>query len=88
MGSFAANAFGVHDMLGNVWEWVGDCWNGPYEGAPRDGSAWGGSECVLPILRGGSWSDNPRIVRAASRIGNGTGYRSKLIGFRVARTLD
>jgi formylglycine-generating enzyme required for sulfatase activity/uncharacterized caspase-like protein len=93
VGSFAANAFGVHDMLGNVWEWVGDCWNDSYEGAPTDGSTFRGtpsrpSDCSQHVLRGGSWYHNPRIVRAANRIRNEAADRYYIIGFRVTRTLD
>ena len=56
VGSFAANAFGLHDVHGNVWEWVEDCWNGNYAGAPSDGSAWESGNCDGRVLRGGSWS--------------------------------
>ena len=87
VGSFKANAFGLHDMLGNVWEWVGDCGDGSYAGAPTDGSAWEArGECGLRVLRGGSWFDVPRILRAADRSWSTTGYRDDGAGFRVART--
>ena len=56
VGSFPANAFGLHDVHGNVREWVDDCWHGDYRGAPADGSAWtSGGECSRRVLRGGSW---------------------------------
>ena len=55
VGSFPANAWGLHDMHGNVREWVQDCWNGSYQGAPADGSAWESSNCSRRVLRGGSW---------------------------------
>ena len=55
VGSFSPNAWGVHDMHGNVWEWVEDCWNDSYVGAPSDGSAWESGECGYRVLRGGSW---------------------------------
>ena len=55
VGSFPANAWGLHDMHGNVWEWVRDCWNGSYAGAPVDGSAWLSGNCSGRVLRGGSW---------------------------------
>ncbi|MDX8394027.1 MAG: SUMF1/EgtB/PvdO family nonheme iron enzyme, partial [Mariprofundales bacterium] len=55
VGSFSANAFGLHDMHGNVWEWVSDCWNGSYANAPSDGTAWLSGNCKQRVLRGGSW---------------------------------
>ena len=68
VGSFSPNAFGLHDVHGNVWEWVGDCWNGSYAGAPSDGSAWTNSgDCGRRVLRGGSWLGVPRYLRSASR---------------------
>jgi len=97
VGSFVANGFGVHDMLGNVEEWAEDCWNDSYKGAPRDGSAWWSSDCRVRVLRGGSWQDGPEIVevfrlrdyaRAASRQWLVAEYKSNSLGFRVARTLD
>ena len=87
VGSYSANGFGLHDVHGNVWEWVEDCWNGSYLGAPVDGSAWESGDCSRRVLRGGSWSFIPRDLRSASRFGNSTGSRNDLIGFRVARTL-
>ena len=88
VGSFPANGFGLHDVHGNVWEWVEDCWHGNYGGAPSDGGAWtSGGNCDRRVLRGGSWNDGPRYLRAANRFANWTGYRSNYIGFRVARTL-
>ena len=87
VGSFSANAWGLHDMHGNVWEWVQDCWNGNYQGAPRDGSAWESGNCSLRILRGGSWNSPPWYLRAAYRGRDVTGDRLNDLGFRVARTL-
>ena len=87
VGQFPANGFGLHDVHGNVWEWVEDCWNGSYDGASRDGSAWSTGECELRVLRGGSWVSDPGFLRAAFRNGGATGGRSDLSGFRVARTL-
>ena len=86
VGSFAANAFGLHDVHGNVWEWVQDCWNDSYVGAPGDGSAWESVNCSLRVLRGGSWDDFPGGLRAAIRNRIVTGSRSNDAGFRVART--
>ena len=87
VGSFAANAFGVHDMHGNVSEWVEDCWNDGYAGAPSDNSAWLGGDCNLRVLRGGSKASNSMGLRSANRGRLTTGYRSYIRGFRVARTL-
>ena len=87
VGSFPANVWGLHDVHGNVMEWVQDCWNVSYQGAPRDGSAWESSNCLRRVLRGGSWSDEPRYLRSANRNKNYTRIRSSSGGFRVARTL-
>lgn len=87
VGSFPANAFGLHDVHGNVWEWVADCWNKSYRGAPTDGSAWTSGNCAIRVLRGGSWSSFPRNLRSANRLKLRAGVRFKSFGFRVARTL-
>ena len=87
VGSFQANGFGLHDVLGNVWEWTEDCWNGSYRGAPRDGSAWTSGDCGRRVLRGGSWVIFPGDLRSANRNGGSTGDRLNDAGFRVARTL-
>ena len=86
-GSFPANAFGVHDMHGNVREWVEDCWNLSYGGTPSDGSPWRSGNCSWRVLRGGSWNFYPRSLRSAFRYRNSTGFRNFYLGFRVARTL-
>ena len=87
VGSFGANAWGLHDMHGNVMELVEDCWNDSYAGAPADGSAWLRGNCDGRVLRGGSWIDAPSYLRAAYRYRNSTGIRYEINGFRVARTL-
>ena len=87
VGSFAANGFGLHDVHGNVWEWLQDCWNGTYAGAPADGSAWEQGDCNTRVLRGGSWYNYPRYLRSAFRPWYTTGNRYNLVGFRVARRL-
>ena len=87
VGSFAANAWGLHDMHGNVYEWVEDCWNRRYEGAPTDGSAWLSGRCRARVWRGGSWSNRYPYQRAANRRGEHTKTKSNILGFRVARTL-
>ena len=89
VGSFSANAFGLHDVHGNVWEWVEDCWHDNYSGAPTDGSArTSGGDCSRRVLRGGSWFANPRVVRSANRNWFPSSIRLINVGFRVARTLD
>ena len=85
-GSFAANAFGLYDMHGNVWEWVEDCWYS-YEGAPSDGSAWTSGDCEARVLRGGSWDSGPGGLRSANRLTLTPGTSGNFIGIRVARSL-
>ena len=87
VGSFGANGWKLHDMLGNVWEWTQDCWNDGYDGAPADGGAWKTGECSRRVLRGGSWDFGLWFVRAALRGGYDSDSRSSILGFRVARTL-
>jgi formylglycine-generating enzyme required for sulfatase activity len=82
------NGFGLHDMIGNVWEWTEDCWNENYAGAPTDGSSWQTGDCRLRVRRGGSWYGGPRNARSALR-GRGTlDNRVDDFGFRVARTFN
>jgi formylglycine-generating enzyme required for sulfatase activity len=87
VGSFAANAFGLHDMVGNVWEWTEDCWHESYQGAPTDGSPWTSGYCERRIVRGGSWNDHQHCLRSAYRGSPKSDGRSSYHGFRVARTL-
>ena len=87
VGSFEPNRFGLYDVHGNAWEWVQDCWNHSYRGAPRDGSAWERGDCSERVLRGGCWSCPPRSLRSAHRIRYSTGKRYSVFGFRIARTL-
>jgi formylglycine-generating enzyme required for sulfatase activity len=93
VGTKTANTFGLHDMHGNVWEWVQDCWADNYSaGQPSDGRAYtsmmGASVCASSVYRGGSWNDRPQFLRSANRIGNDPTFRSSSVGFRVARTLS
>ena len=81
------NAFGLHDMHGNVWEWTQDCWNAGYAGAPVDGRAWTGGDCGSRVLRGGSWGSSERDLRSAFRSSNTLGLRGSGYGFRLARSL-
>jgi formylglycine-generating enzyme required for sulfatase activity len=87
VGRFKANAFGLFDMIGNVWEWTQDCWNDSYAGAPKDGSAWLKGDCGRRVVRGGSWVYGPENARAAFRFRDGPGGRYSFLGFRLARTL-
>ena len=88
VGTFPANSFGLHEVHGNVWEWVEECYHENYHDAPSDGSAWvTGGNCEGRMLRGGSWDDLPWDLRSAVRGWVGSGLRSFYIGFRVARTL-
>ena len=85
VGSFRANAWGLHDMHGNVWEWVEDCWNDSYRGAPDDGSAWLNGDCSRRVMRGGSWFNNSWSMRSSNRGRFFRSYRSNNLGFRLAR---
>lgn len=87
IGSFRPNAFGLHDMAGNVWQWVEDCYTDSYQGAPKDGSARTRWTCEDRVLRAGSWNNRPRNLRASERLTDTPGHRISLYGFRVARTL-
>ena len=86
VGSFKPNAFGLHDMLGNVREWVEDC-KGNYAEAPTDGSALISSRCEQRIARGGGWIDGPTWVRSGYRHPLSANYVNYAVGFRIARDL-
>ena len=87
VGQKRANELGLHDMSGNVWERVQDCWNDSYRGAPDDGRAWERGKCGQRVVRGGSWFDGPWGLRSANRNWLATGSRFDDLGFRIARTL-
>ena len=85
VASFSANAFGLFDTAGNAAEWVEDCWNESYRGAPTDGSAWTKGHCAERVLRGGSFNNDPRYLRSAARFKYDAAVRYYANGFRVAR---
>lgn len=87
VGSFVANRYGLHDMAGNAWQWVQDCYRDSYAGAPADASvAVEGGDCSRRVLRGGSWNYWPQSLRSAVRYGVLPVNRGNDVGFRVART--
>ena len=103
VGSYRENAFGLHDMLGNVAEWVEDCWHDSYDGAPSDGSAriraseiaqseilekYPDGDCSIKIYRGGHWGSSFKEARVSSRVGLEMEHNSDNIGLRIVRTLQ
>jgi formylglycine-generating enzyme required for sulfatase activity len=86
VGSYAANAFGLYDMIGNVGEWTEDCSNGSYKDLPSDGEAAFGY-CKSRMVRGGSWLSTPTNARSARRFSLSTTSRFDHIGFRIATSL-
>ena len=87
VGSFPANAFGVYDMHGNVYEWVADCYHDDYKGAPADGSAWQEASCELVSIRGNDWGEAPIFSRSGNRNNAEPDNRGDWIGVRLAREL-
>ena len=86
-GAYPANGFGLHDVHGNVCEWVADVWHLSYLGAPAEGSAWnGGGE--LRVIRGGAWDDLPRLLRSSRRDCLPRHCRRDSVGFRIAVSLE
>ena len=89
VGRYGQNNFGLHDVLGNVWEWTQDCWHDEYDGAPADGRPWeraGRGNCNLRVSRGGAWATRPSSLRTAFRNRMPPDLRHSAFGFRVART--
>jgi formylglycine-generating enzyme required for sulfatase activity len=87
VGSFKANAIGLFDLLGNVWEWTEDCFYDDYLTAPSDGSARAGAGCQARAVRGGSWFSTGKSLRPAVRAKATDSARYDDVGFRVARVL-
>jgi formylglycine-generating enzyme required for sulfatase activity len=85
VGKKKANAWGLSDMHGYVWEWCQDGWHANYEGAPADGSAWENGETKDHVLRGGSWADPAETCRSAYRWHKPADFRSDAVGFRCVR---
>lgn len=88
VGSFLPNNFGLYDTIGNVWEWLQDCWNDSYFNAPEDGSSWDTGDCSNRGTRGGSWLNDPRFLRSAHRNRLFRLYRKYNTGFRVVREFN
>ncbi len=86
-GYFPANGFGLHDMAGNVSEWVADCWHANYMRAPTDGSAWNNPGCQRRVVRGGYWAGAPKQSRSAARLFADASLHGPRVGFRIARDL-
>ena len=87
VGSYPPNPFGVYDTAGNAAEWVEDCWNDNYRGAPTNGSAWTSGQCQLRVLRGGSYDSPAKAVRSTARFRYDSSVRYSNNGFRVVREL-
>jgi formylglycine-generating enzyme required for sulfatase activity len=86
-GSYTANAFGLYDLHGNVYEWVTDCYNDSYNGAPTDGSPWLTGDCTLQGIRGNDWTEAPIFSRSGNRNNLRPYLRGDWLGFRVVRDL-
>lgn len=87
VGNYSANAFGLHDMIGNVFELTQDCWNDSYAGAPSTGAAWLTGECSRRVVRGGAWCSDPTFLRVSYRYWLVTSLRNFYLGFRLAQDL-
>jgi formylglycine-generating enzyme required for sulfatase activity len=87
VGRYAVNPWGVHDLAGNVSEWVADCWHDSYRRAPEGGSAWVNPGCRTQVIRGGSWASSPAQTRASWRAPAQVDTTNARIGFRVVREI-
>ena len=87
VGSFTPNPFGLFDMNGSVWEWVGDCWHSSYKGAPTDGRVWDEAGCPMRVIRGGSWPDGAAYMQSSTRFKYSPSVRQSQNGMRVARDM-
>lgn len=87
VGQYRPNAFGLYDMIGNVFEWTADCYHPSYDGAPADGQPWmDDPKCVFRVMRGGSYSVAAGQSRSATRVGRPASGRAPMLGFRVLRS--
>jgi formylglycine-generating enzyme required for sulfatase activity len=86
-GRYPANAFNLHDLSGNVSEWVADCWHDGYRRAPADGQPWVNPGCRQRAIRGGSWASAPAQVRSAWRLSTDGDTTNARLGFRLVREL-
>jgi formylglycine-generating enzyme required for sulfatase activity len=86
-GTFRPNGFGLFDVAGNAAEWVEDCWNDTYRGAPTNGTPWTAGQCQQRVLRGGSFAGKANLIRSAARFRYDRDVRYYANGFRVARDL-
>ena len=87
VGSFPPNPLGLHDMLGNVHEWVADCWNENYQGAPNNAQPWLSGDCQSAPIRGGEYGSGPVSMRLTARDWDPRTVRARVVGFRVARAV-
>jgi formylglycine-generating enzyme required for sulfatase activity len=88
VGSYKPNAFGLYDTAGNAAEWIEDCWNDNYRGAPNNGTAWTSGQCRLRVLRGGAFDSQAKYVRSMARFRYDADVRYVSNGLRVVRELQ